>query len=238
MRHVVTKKFEQFIFDESNSILKVAVVGGSSKDPEVMSISKLSPGAEFHYFNLSNDCNDNNFHFLDLNKGLNQKKNSLKFDLVLSSQVIEHIWNHDSYFRSLVELTNEMGIIWVSCPKSNMVHGAPDYFSAGFTASYLARNLERYGCEILLQSEVGNKRYYLGIHLGRYWQTQEENLHPLWRYSIKPGSFLGNVKKFIKDLPTRLLLSFIKTGESTTEDFATESFVAARVRNLHKKGKK
>ena len=237
VRELVTKKFEEFIILEELSIEKVAVVGGTQKDPEVNSILLLFPEAKFHYFNISNDFSDENFHYLDLNEELDSKLNNLNFDLVLSSQVIEHIWNHGNYFKVLAHLCSPSGIIGVNCPKSNMVHGSPEYFSAGFTARYLAKNLEVYGCEILLESELGNRRYYLGIHLGRYWQTLGENRHPLWEYSIKPGTILGNIRKFLRDLPVRILLTFVKAVDSPNADYATEAFVAARLRTQAPKGK-
>lgn len=230
MRELVTKQFVEFICSEAFSIEKVAVVGGTSKDPEVDSIIHLFPKVTFHYFNILNESNDDNFHFLDLNERLGSKLNNLEFDLVLSSHVIEHIWNQENYFKALVRLCSNSGIIWVNCPKSNMVHGSPEYFSAGFTANYLARNLEAHGCNIILESELGNKRYYLGIHLARYWQTLGENRHPLWKYSIKPGTFLGNIKKFLKDMPSRIFLTFVKPVDSPNADFSTEAFVAARLR--------
>jgi hypothetical protein len=236
MRYQVTKRFEQFVVSQGILIETVAVVGGTSTDPEVGSIANLYPEAKFHFFNISNSCNDPNFHFLDINESP-PKIDDLKFDLVLSSQVIEHIWNHKNYFEILVKFTKPSGLIWVNCPKSNMVHGSPNYFSAGFTASYLSQNLEHLGCEILVATELGNKRYYLGIHLSRYWQTREENEHPLWNYNFQPGSYLGVARKFLNDLPSRLFLSLVSRKDSVGKDFATESFVGARIGAHHFTGK-
>jgi SAM-dependent methyltransferase len=228
MREVVTEKFKEFIFSQANSIENVAVVGGNSEDPEVATVSRQFPDAEFHYFNINNSNEDSNFHTLDINKVTPQSIENMQFDIVVSSQVLEHIWNHHNYFKLLVAITKPRGLIWLNCPKSNMVHGSPDYFSAGFTASYLSRNLEHHGCEILLASEVGNRRYYLGIHFARYWQTLEENRHPLWKYRFAPGSFLGVLRKFIRNFPSRVLLSLVRLEDPSNNDFATESMVGAR----------
>ena len=231
MRDVVTERFKDFITTQSNSIGNVAIVGGTSLDPEVALLVRLFPEAEFHFLNIINSCNDINFHLLDLNESIPTTIKNMRFDLVVSSQVLEHIWNHNNYFKTIVEITSPTGLIWVNCPKSNMEHGSPDYFSAGFTASYLSRNLELHGCEILLASEIGNRRYYLGIHVGRYWQTPEENRHPLWKYKFAPGSFLGVCKKFLKDFPSRTFLELIRLEDPTCKDFATETIVAARKRS-------
>lgn len=228
MRQEVTERFKEFISSQANSLEKVGVIGGSSGDPEVAAVTYLFPEVTFYYLNITNSCNDANFHAIDVNESNSYFVKNMQFDLVVSSQVLEHIWNHHNYFNLLVEITKPRGLIWLNCPKSNMVHGSPDYFSAGFTASYLSRNLEHRGCEILLTSEVGNRRYYLGIHLGRYWQTPEENRHPLWKYKFAPGSFLGVLKKFVKNFPSRIVLSLVRLEDPSNKEFATESMVGAR----------
>ena len=68
MRDVVTERFKDFITTQSNSIGNVAIVGGTSLDPEVAILVRLFPEAEFHFLNIINSCNDINFHLLDLNE--------------------------------------------------------------------------------------------------------------------------------------------------------------------------
>ena len=121
MREVVTERFKEFISSQANSVGNVAVIGGNSEDPEVATLTCLFPEVEFHYFNITNSCNDANFHALDLNESNPQFIKNMQFDLVISSQVLEHIRNHDNYFKIVVEITKPTGLIWLNCPKSNMV---------------------------------------------------------------------------------------------------------------------
>jgi len=184
--------------------------------------------AEFHYLNIDNPTQDSNFHLIDINEISSIPDFRLYFDLVISSQVIEHIWNHPNYFDLLCNLVRPSGLIWVNCPKSNMVHGSPHFFSAGFTSTYLAKNLESRNCEILDSGEIGNRRYYLGTHFARYWQTPKENRHPLLKYNFQPGTLHGIVWKFIRELPSRILLTTIKATDSENQEYATESFAWAK----------
>lgn len=228
MRHVVTENFRRFLDKYGSSIKSVGVVGGTSGDPEVAEIKSVLPETKFCFFNLENERDDDNFYKIDINTISIEQLENEKFDLVISSQVLEHIWNHDNYFKLLVKLGINGGLIWLNCPKSNMVHGSPDFYSAGFTSSYLSKNLEKFGCDILLAQEIGNKRYYMAVHFARYWQSKEENRHPLLNYKVQPGSVLGIIRKFLVDMPSRILLTFVPRNNAVNTEFASESFVGAR----------
>jgi len=228
VRQEVTSEFVKFIEIEKLELQIVAIVGGSSTDPEVAVIKNKYPKAELHYFNLANPEKDLNFHRLDINLDIEVFFDDAKFDLVVSSQVLEHVWNHSNYFKLVAGIARPGGLIWVNCPKSNLVHGSPHYYSAGFAAEYLANNLGNLDCNILRIGEIGNKRYYMAVHLARYWQSPEENKHPILHYNFQPGSKLGVLRKFIKDLPVRLYLSTIPRRDSKSKDFATEAYVGAQ----------
>ena len=66
MRIEITKKFLAFLQTYHVLVKKVAIVGGTSKDPEVEVIKNLYPGSEIHFLNLDNPHNDFNFHLIDL----------------------------------------------------------------------------------------------------------------------------------------------------------------------------
>jgi len=138
----VTKRFDYYLERTNEQISKVAVLGGNSHDPEAVLLKRRFPYAEFHFLDIDNPHKDSNFHFIDINQSSRLTNFEQFFDIVISSQVIEHIWNHRNYFELLASLVRPSGLIWVNCPKSNMVHGSPHYFSAGFTNTYLSSNLE------------------------------------------------------------------------------------------------
>jgi SAM-dependent methyltransferase len=230
MRSAVTEKFSEFLNSENMEIKNVAVVGGSSKDPEIIYLSELTPDLNVHFFGIENQHNDSNFHFLDLNASDKAREFENFFDLVISSQVIEHIWNHSNYFNLLTSILKRGGYLWVNCPASNLVHGSPDYYSSGMTARYLEKNLETRNIQTVVSGQLGNKRYYMATHFARYWQTTKENHHPVLGYNFQNGTYLGVVKKFIFDLPSRILLAFINSKHDSTYEYSTESFFGGRSR--------
>jgi hypothetical protein len=232
MREAVTKKFIEFVNSQNILIEKLAVVGGTSLDPEVAYLLKNFPGLEIHFFDVDNSNNESNFHYCDLNREDVSESFNQYFDLVLSSQVIEHVWNHFTYFNFLVKIVKPGAFVWVNCPTSNMVHGSPDYYSAGMTSSYLAKNLELRNAKTLYSGQLGNQRFYLAIHLGRYWQTPRENRHPVTGYNFQKGSFLGVAKKFFLELPSRVLLIFFTNRNDASYDYSTESYIAVQAEVL------
>lgn len=230
MREEVTERSIAFLAIESFSVKKLAVVGGTSLDPEVAHLNKFLTDLEVHYFGIENNSNDLNFHYLEINQDyeLNSFKNY--FDLVVSPQVIEHIWNHSNYFNILTSMPKKGGYLWVNCPASNLVHGSPDYYSAGMTSNYLVKNLETRSVQTIVSSQLGNKRYYMATHFARYWQTPKENKHPILGYNFQTETLLGVAKKFILDLPSRIILIFMSRDHDSKHEYSTEAYVGARVK--------
>lgn len=225
MRHEVARMFKSFLTSQRKSIQTVAIIGGSSLDPEVRIIELLYPDSQIFFFDIENANEDSNFIFLDINESPSPGNFKESFDLIVSSQVLEHIWNHRNYFELFRTLTHEGSLVWINCPRSNLEHGSPHYYAAGFTASYLSKNLGLRGFLELESGEIGNKRYYLAVHFARYWQTPEENAHPVFNYNFQPGTTLGVLRKFLVELPSRLFLAFIPKAHSIDSQWATESYV-------------
>jgi len=232
MREAVTKKFVEFVTSQDISIQRLAVVGGTSSDPEVDYLLRNFPSLEIHFFDIQNPNKEVNFHQCDLNQGEIWEDFNQYFDLVLSSQVIEHIWNHFTYFNFITTIVKPGAYIWVNCPSSNLVHGSPYYYSAGLTSSYLSKNLESRNAKTICSGQLGNKRYYLAVHFARYWQTPMENRHPILGYNFQEGTILGVAKKFISEFPTRVLLTFVTNMHDADYNYSTESYVAVQAGDL------
>jgi len=227
VRFEVTKLFSSWLTSLNSQISVVAVVGGTSGDPEVGVIKSLYPNAEIHYFGIDNPRNDKNFHRLDLDT--DHAHISTKFDLVLCSQVLEHLWNLDNAFNELRAFLNLGGYLWLNCPASNMAHGSPHYYSAGYAAEYLVKNLEHRGFEIEISRNIGSKRYYFSTHILRQWLTEAEIQSPIFKYNFQPGSFLGISRKYLRELPGRILSLVYSNLVTTDIDYATEAVVLAKL---------
>lgn len=227
MRDLVVGDFRNWLFTSKPKLSEVAVVGGTSSDPEVSLLKEFLPNVTFHFFGIDNSNNDANYYHLDLNS--TPEKTSIKFDLVLNSQVIEHVWNLSNAFDNLAQLTKDGGYLWINCPASNMPHGSPHYFSAGYTDGFIAANLRARNYEIIISKTIGSKRNYFMTHILRHWSTQAELNHPLINYHFQPGSLLGVTKKFLIDLPGRIISIFFSKKVLNSIDFATESIVLARL---------
>jgi hypothetical protein len=227
MRSKATGKFIDFISELETDPARVAILGGTSQDPEAEYLIQNYQKIELHFFNIENTNSDSNYHHLDINSDKEINVFRGYFDLIISCHVIEHIWNHQNFFDLFSKLSCPNAAIWVNCPTSNIVHGSPDYFSAGFTAKYLKLNLQERGFQSVKEGQFGNKRNYFGAHIFGYWLSPAENRHPLLQYNFQTGTFQGIVKKFIIDLPSRIFLEFQSNEESPNSRFHTESYLGA-----------
>lgn len=177
MRFEVLRVFEKAIQPHVHEIRKVAVVGGSEREPELAHISNI-PGVQISFLGVEKMPQDkSDFFFLDLNERTNAY---LEFDLILCSQVIEHIWNHSQAFENFYNILIPGGLIWIGCPASNIAHGSPDYFSAGFTPDYLSENLKSKNFEILHSQSLGSKRYYFLTHALQIWGSEKMHRFPVF----------------------------------------------------------
>lgn len=219
---IFTDEFAKIL--ESKLVHQVAIVGGYESDPEVKTIRALCPDAQIQFFGI--DKLDG-IKYLDLNS-TTQTSFSNMFDVVICSQVIEHIWNTSNFFEILNELTAKDGVLWISCPYSNIAHGSPDYYSAGYTPEFLTNNLDRFGWVILIAKQFGSRRSYISTHLYATWLSRDEFLHPLLRYGFQPGTVMGVSLKFMREIPARIHLSFLKKQLTSDSRWATETVVMAR----------
>lgn len=229
MRFAVTKIFSDWLTTNNPRIGRVALVGGTSRDPEIAFLKAIYPAVEIDTFGIENPFEDLRFFELDLNQKF--KLAAEEYDLVLCSQVLEHVWNLGNAFDNLRQLVKPNGYIWINCPASNMAHGSPAYYSAGFSSGFLSNNLEIRNFEVLMKSDLGSKRYYFMTHILRQWVSEQEHSHPIMKYVFQPGSKLGVIRKYIREFPGRVVsVSFSKKIENEIT-FATEALVLARLKD-------
>jgi len=148
----------------TTKIERVAVVGGSLEDPEVTLIKKLFPNAIIEIYGI-----EQNQKFLDLNKPAIFRES---FDIVLCTNVIEHVFHHENFARNLLSLVEEDGFIWCAFPFSDMFHNSPKYYSAGYDPEYIEALFDRNGGIYLRSGIISSKRGYLFTHLLQDWPSE------------------------------------------------------------------
>lgn len=230
-RSIIVNSFSELVgtYFEGVKSLRVAVVGGYYTDPEIRALQKSGFSLDLHYFGV-----DSNSKFFDLN--FVNEESSDKFDLVLCSQVLEHVWNHENAFLNLKMLLKVGGLLWISCPYSNRAHGLPDFYSAGFTSEFLRKNLESKGMQIIFSHEIGSKRLYQALHSMPVWLSKNANTLPLlFAFDDRPLWKAAILR--IRFLPDLLMLQFRSNRIQSKPLTNTDSFVAATNLNTSIKSK-
>lgn len=196
---------------------RVGIVGGGLSEPEWVSLELPSKNLVLMNFEPEGFEREKIFD-------ANEVVLSDKFQLVICNQVLEHLWNHAYFFDSMAGLLAKKGMVWISVPASNFVHGSPEYYSAGFTDSYLQKNLEKRGLRIMAQGQICSRRAYLARHVFGVWPKGSWCSRPLIgiRSAFKSTSPLSVKLKW-----SMLLLLLSAVPENCSPRWAVESWVLA-----------
>jgi hypothetical protein len=208
-----------------SSRIRVAIVGGYQTEPEIRALKYLGYEVEIEVFGI-----EDNMIALDLNVALSGiQKYGMSFDLILCSQVWEHIWNHDVALKNLMSIMNQGSYLWIASPASNRAHGSPFYFSAGFTSEYFANNLSKAGLIIRTYGQIGTRRNYLATHTLPAWlSVRGHKLPPIFSFShLKLTTRIFYTVRYSMET-----ISLISKSAHITSDskYATESWVLARLK--------
>ena len=217
MRDGLVLEFAKNVNPVLSNIKSVALVGGKN-DPEL----SIFDEKQITTFGI-----DGESEFLDLNSSKSEFSSNAKFDLVVCNQVLEHVWNHQSFFENLKMLVQPGGYLWITAPASNFVHSSPHYYSAGFTCSYLEKNLIKHGFEVVNSGELSSRRNYLMRHSFSFWLSAAESNKPL-REIRSVLSKTGNRAGMRRSLAL-IVASLLPNVTDNSQRFAVESFVLARL---------
>lgn len=219
-RYLLLESFKSFIQKiQLSNDLNVSIVGGSNKEPELIALRELGYNVKLELYGI-----EYYETLLDLNKKNNIKE--VECDLLICSNVLEHIWNIENFFENIKNLTNKKTIVYINCPKSNMEHGSPEYYSAGYSKDFLIKNLEFKNFNVLEAGEVGSERYYKSIHLLQAWYTKDDIEA---KYRFKENSFLYKFKHLAKLYNLGHYLSLSRASNNNNDSaFMTNSYIFAK----------
>jgi SAM-dependent methyltransferase len=220
MREEVVKIFIKHIAPYLKAINSVAIVGGNTLDPEIQELIKLK--------RISVECYgiDEGLSYLDLNLPYNNKT---KYDLVICSQVLEHLYDVRQAIENLTKLTKSSGYMWIGCPASNRSHGSPHYYSAGYQPELIENLLNVFSSKVLYSGKLGSKRLYFMTHALRVWPSYRELRRPIFAYNFNRRNE-NMFKKFIRffyDFPGRFYSLFLPYKTTDQVEYATETYVFA-----------
>lgn len=201
-------------------VTKVAVIGGSGDEPEISLLRQLLPVFELYILGVDNLADT----FFDLNT--TNPSHSEKYDLILCSQVLEHIWAHENAFVQFQKLLATDGHLWISCPASNRPHGSPDYFSAGFTSSFLVNHAEQVNLTVRGSGTFGSKRNYFAVHLLNNWLTPKGHQWPVL-FCFEGKKYWKQIVLTVRYFSIVIMLHFVSKKLTTSLRYSTESWLLA-----------
>ena len=99
------------------------------------------------------------------------------FSFVLCNQVLEHVFNPHAAIKNLIHHTMPGGLIYITIPTINCIHGEPHFYSSGFHPRYLERIAKESNLEILNIGWWGSYKYMINA-VSKRWLTHDQ---------LKPG---------------------------------------------------
>lgn len=221
-RAFVLDKFIQLI-QSSNLVelsnIDVAVIGGSRKEFEIQVLELLGLKISTTVFNLAGEFDQ----FIDLNE-YSTKLTEKTYDLVLCSQVLEHIHNIHNAIINLKQLTKSDGYLFLNVPFSNMVHrdSISEFYTPGYSSKFLSSNFDSKEYEIIESVDFGTRRLYNFIHLLQVWPLLQEHNNPL-KFGIRSNT---NLKLLRYIFQLRYIRCFFWNSKlEFNSQFSTESII-------------
>lgn len=102
------------------------------------------------------------------NRDWNSKKADKSVDVVLCSEVLEHLKDPNVALRELSRIIKKNGILLLTAPFCSLTHMAPYYYSNGFSRYWYEDNMKEVGFEIMEMIPYGNWFMYIAQELERF----------------------------------------------------------------------
>jgi SAM-dependent methyltransferase len=217
-RCVCLKSFYQFIVncDLDLSKIKIGYIGNKSQpDFEIQVLKALGANAKNIYsLGIGHDVD----FLIDLD--LEQWSYKKSFDILIVSNVFEHLWNLDNALSNIVSMVNTGSYIYIIGPTYNFYHESPRFYSSGFDYNYFKNNLELKNCKTIVAMRIGSKRLYSMQHLLRSWPTSRGHSFPLL-FAFDEVKFPYRGYLYIKNFISIFLSSFKSAQMIESPHFCT-----------------
>lgn len=220
---LVTQFLDQILpeLEKREGALSLAIVGGDLSEPELLALQKLGIYLSVTVLGVETSGES----YLDLNIPMENVQRN--FDIVICSQVLEHVWDIDSAFRNLNFLLGPNSLLWISTPASNRFHGSPEYFFAGFSEKLLRKMALKFDFKDVRTGTFGSHRNYLATHSLDIWLSPRGHRFPLlsaFDSKTLPIRLILTMRFFAR----LVYLSFISGKLTSNPRYASESWLFAR----------
>ncbi len=129
------------------------------------------------------------------------------FDIILCSEVLEHLPNPVLALKEFHRLLKKDGILILTAPFCSLTHFAPYHYSTGFNRYFYEYHLEQLGFELTESTANGNYFEYLGQEIRRIPSIAE-------KYTIKK---ISRVERLIINFLLKLLEKLSKQDTGSDE---------------------
>ncbi|HCC08705.1 TPA: SAM-dependent methyltransferase [Candidatus Woesebacteria bacterium] len=112
------------------------------------------------------------------------------FDVVLCTEVLEHVINPESAIKEISRITKNGGKLILTAPFCSLTHFAPYHYATGFNRYFFYEVLKKYGFRIIEISSNGNYFSYLQQEIQRTPQVIKNYVNPVLGKILFPLYYL------------------------------------------------
>ncbi len=105
--------------------------------------------------------------------------NPEQFDLVIISNVFEHVWNLNNFFDHINRIVKSGKYLYITGPLQNFYHESPNFFSAGYDPSFFEFNLKKFKFEKISEIRTGSKRLDFMQNTLKTWPSKRAYKFPI-----------------------------------------------------------
>lgn len=102
---------------------------------------------------------------------INEIPSNEKFDVILCTEVLEHVSDPVNTLRNLSRHLTNRGIIVLTAPLLSLIHQAPFHFSSGLTPYWYEKWIPEVGLQILQLSQHGDYADLLSQEIRRFFRA-------------------------------------------------------------------
>ena len=224
-RKEIVRIFSELISKiETTSFQKVLVIGGPPSEPELLELKNLT-NLEVHFAGVEK-IEDINWHYLDANSA--QHNIVHKFDFILCSQVLEHLWNPVQAFSIISDLLKKDGYAWIACPANNFPHGSPHFYSSGYSLEFLESAAKHARLNTIKCGLLANQRIHYYRQLLQLWPNSFQFKYPLLAYFPILGSLRQKISWQFRSLPYRFAIGCSSKDFSQKPEYGVEVWMLTK----------
>jgi hypothetical protein len=197
---------------------RVGYFGSKSEpDPEIEIVKSRLKNSKIFSIGIGSDVD------IKLDLDLDVWSNDGFFDLLIVSNVLEHIWNLENAFNNFTNMLKLNSFLYVIGPTSNFYHLSPNFYSSGYTSEFVENNMANRQFKTIVSGGVGSQRLSFMQHALRSWPSSKAHSFPLL-FAYDEVKFPLRLYLYLKNFVCVVISQFMSSRQDNNPEYFTGAY--------------